>query len=185
MSYSDEVKKQRIADDWRLRMEGPKAYTSTLGGQMEAKRLQSLQPKPSQGSYFPPVTPYTAPSVRTPSLPNAPFPNSPYSPAPFQPGRQQRVQAPSAPMFPFVDDAFKKVPKALYWILLIVGAIFGLGYAGSHGASGAAAIGDAVLGAFGGLMVIPALRAGVKILLAAASLAIVAFLLYCVYEAVK
>src|ERR1700722_18312913 len=44
MGYSEEVEKQRIADSWRLRTQGPNAHTSTIGGAMEAARMTTSRP---------------------------------------------------------------------------------------------------------------------------------------------
>jgi hypothetical protein len=154
MSYSDDVKKQRIADSWALRMRGPDAPTHTIGGAMEAARMKASVPAPRTFS-----TPISQPQpFWGRSNPKTSLASSPSNSA------SQRVQSQSTPWFPFVDNAFNKIPKAWYWSLLVVGALCGWGYGSSL--AGDKTIGIAIMGAVAGLLLIPILRLGVKILLA-------------------
>ena len=70
-------------------------------------------------------------------------------------------------------------------MLLAVGALFGFAHAASSGATGGAAIGQAIIGAFAGLVVIPLFRLGIKIALAALALGVVGLVLYSVFQATK
>jgi len=171
MSYSDDVKKQRIADSWALRMHGPDAPTHTIGGAMEAARMKASMPaprtfsppisQPSWGQSYPKASPVSSPSNSV----------------------SQRVHSQSAPWFPFIDNAFNKIPKASYWLLLVLGGLCGWGYGSSL--AGDKGIGMAILGAFAGLLLIPILRLGVKILLTAMILGIFGLIVYFLFHALK
>lgn len=177
MGYSEDMKRERIADSWRLRMQGPNAHTSTIGGAMEAKQMNANLPRPSATNYFPPASPSRLQPGRL-----------------YDPGRQvstpaapaqQRGGAPGAPLFPSVDTAFNRIPPKFYWLLCIVGAICGLGYAGSIGVASGAAVGTALIGAFAGLLLIPLLRLGVKIVLCALALGVCGLVVYFLYQALR
>lgn len=110
MSYSDDLKKQRIADSWALRMRGPNATTSTLGGRMEAQRMKADMPRPS---------PSISNFASTSKLPSATI---------FRRGRSNQQAAVPKPL-----GTTGESKHLLSYILCVVAGVISVVFVASHG----------------------------------------------------
>lgn len=180
MGYYDDLKKQQIAEQWRNRL-NPNYQPTTILGHMD-KQQEQRRTKTQVSRPLPPPLP--------PAQLNYP---GQAKHATVNTGHKGRVsihyrhQQPvnSAPWFPAIDRVFVRLSKIWYLVLLIVGAGCGLVYGNSMGLPTDKLIGDAILGALGGLLLIPLLQLATKIVIVMITLGVLAASLFFVYRALS
>jgi hypothetical protein len=172
-----EERQKRIAQDIaNVRMRGPNASTHTIEGQMYANEVRTARTPPP-----------SAPPVSIPSFPPSP---TKYAPPPARDSRVRDYGPAAGPRrtasgsqsgwFPTVDRLFDSLPRTVYIVMFVAGALFGLGYADDR-----AAVDEvwfyALVGAGFGVLVLPALRIAIKLTLAALVRGAVVSALYVLY----